>query len=102
LTKSVLKNHLEWIVFAGGLCALAFMDPSVNGVSLCLIEQAGIPFCPGDGLGHSISYTFRGDWGKALDAHFMGPAAVIILILRILYLWKNLLTKSIKQRNGVL
>jgi len=97
LIKTFFKIHLEWIVFAGGLCALAFMDPSDNSVSLCLIEQAGIPYCPGEGLGHSISHTFRGNWGMALEAHFMGPIAVVILSLRILYVWKKMFEQSLNK-----
>lgn len=91
-------KHLEWIVFAGGLILLAAMSPEDAGTSLCLFEWAGFEFCPGEGLGHSISFTFRGEWTSALNAHFAGPAAVLLLISRILYLWKTIYKES-KSKN---
>ncbi|SMO34594.1 Protein of unknown function [Gracilimonas mengyeensis] len=82
------------MVFSGGLLLLALMEPTTTGTSWCLFELVGFDFCPGEGLGHSIAYTFRGDITSALDAHFAGPAAVIILISRIVHIWYQLLTKS--------
>lgn len=86
-----IHKHIEWFVFTAGLVLLALMSPQNAGTSFCLFDLAGIEFCPGEGLGHSISYTFRGDIESALSAHFAGPLAVVILIGRIFYLWKNLL-----------
>lgn len=91
-----IHKHIEWFVFTTGLVLLALMSPQNTGTSFCFFDLAGIEFCPGEGLGHSISHTFRGDIASAFSAHFAGPFAVIILIGRILYLWKNILppTKS--------
>ncbi|MDR9419685.1 DUF2752 domain-containing protein [Gracilimonas sp.] len=86
-----IHKHIEWFAFAIGLILLAFMSPENAGTSFCLFDLAGIEFCPGEGLGHSISYTFRGDLSSALSAHLAGPFAVVILIGRICYIWKNLL-----------
>lgn len=94
-----IKKHIEWVVFSAGLLALAFMSPENAGTSFCMFEFAGIEFCPGEGLGHSISYTFRGELNAAVEAHFFGPFAVIILSLRIIQIWisfyKN--KKSLKR-----
>ena len=38
---------------------------------------------PGFGLGHSISYLFRGDVMAAIEAHILGIPAVAILVWRI-------------------
>ncbi|MFN1833832.1 DUF2752 domain-containing protein [Balneola sp. MJW-20] len=65
------------------------MDPEISGRSLCLFENIGISFCPGHGLGHSISYTLDGNFKEAFQAHFFGPAAVLILSFRIVYLWHH-------------
>ncbi|MEX0720882.1 MAG: DUF2752 domain-containing protein [Balneolaceae bacterium] len=89
-----LKSHLEWTTFTVGLLLLALMDPSGTGVSFCLFDLAGIEYCPGKGLGHSIAYTFRGDFEAALKVHFAGPFAVLILSSRIIFLWNQLLHKS--------
>jgi len=84
------KNYFEIAAFSAGLALLAFMDPSsVSGPSLCLFEQLGITFCPGEGLGHSIAYTLDGDMYNALQANVLGPFAIIILSSRIGYLMYN-------------
>jgi hypothetical protein len=78
---------LEWFVFVAGLVLLGFMNPENTGHTFCLFEWAGISFCPGEGLGHSIAYTFRGEFTHAINAHFVGPVAVIILASRIVHIW---------------
>src|SRR6056297_247774 len=95
MNMKILHNHSEWLVFSLGLVLLAMMSPENSGHSLCLFEWVGIDFCPGDGLGHSISYTFRGNIQAALESHFAGPAAVVILILRIVFIWKDMIKSKL-------
>lgn len=45
---------------------------------------------PGYGLGHSISFLFRGDLYQSMEAHYLGPLAVLIILHRILYLFFKL------------
>jgi hypothetical protein len=81
------RNYFELAAFIGGLLLLALMDPdTANGPGLCLLENLNFPYCPGDGLGHSISYIFRAEFGNALEANILGPFAIIILTGRISYL----------------
>lgn len=99
-----IHKHLEWVVFSMGLVLMGMMNPEVTGTSLCLFDLLGFDFCPGDGLGHSIAYTFRGDLSSAINANIAGPAAVVILTFRVMYIWKNLyhqskLTKE-EDKNG--
>lgn len=92
----LFKNYFEVLAFTTGLLLLVFMNPhSANGVTLCLFERAGIPFCPGEGLGHSIAFIFRGDIYKSLEANFLGFFAIIILITRIV----QLLAKNYSYNN---
>lgn len=85
--KALFKKYFEVLAFATGLILLALMNPvAANGPSLCLFDQLGISFCPGDGLGHSISYIFRGEVYKALEVNMLGPFTLIILSGRIFYL----------------
>ena len=89
------------MVFTIGLLLLGFMNPENSGTSFCLFDLAGFEFCPGEGLGHSISYTFRGDFDSALNAHFAGPLAVIVLSLRIMHLWhKNYIQSILNTGNN--
>ncbi|MEX0843662.1 MAG: DUF2752 domain-containing protein [Balneolaceae bacterium] len=93
-----INKHLEWVVFSIGLILLGIMNPENFGTSLCLFEFAGIDFCPGEGLGHSIAYTFRGDFSSAMKANMAGPAAILILSLRILHIWQTLYNQSKHQQ----
>jgi len=69
---------------------LGMMNPYIDNVaSLCLLDAVGFPFCPGEGLGHSIAFTLRGDFSNALAAHPFGPAAIAILSFRIGYLLRR-------------
>ncbi|HCD53026.1 MAG TPA: DUF2752 domain-containing protein [Balneolaceae bacterium] len=94
----ILKKHIEWMVFLGGLLLMATMNPYNNGTSLCLFELLGAPFCLGDGLGHSIAFLFRGEIRESLNANFMGPLAVLILSARILSIWKRLFFNNPKNK----
>ncbi|MBO6793438.1 MAG: DUF2752 domain-containing protein [Balneolaceae bacterium] len=82
--------HIEWIAFFIGILMLAIMNPTTDSASLCLFERMGFTFCLGDGLGHSIAYLFRGDLKASINANFMGPIAVIVLVARILFIWKTI------------
>lgn len=85
-----IQPHIEWMVFLTGLVMLATMDPLSSSRSLCLLEMAGFDWCPGDGLGHSIAFLFRGEFFNAIKANFMGPIAVLVLSSRIIKLWIEL------------
>lgn len=84
------RNYFEIIAFSVGLIFLALMDPyTASGPGLCLWENLGFSFCPGDGLGHSISFIFRGEISNSLEANILGPFALIILLTRICYLFSQ-------------
>lgn len=94
IIKHLQKNYFEVAAFSIGLLLLAFMDPyTATGPGLCLLENLGFQYCPGDGLGHSISFFFRGELSNAMEANVLGPFAVLILSGRILHLvyqnWLN-------------
>lgn len=82
------------MVFLVGLILMATMNPYIEGTSLCLLESLGFMYCPGDGLGHSIAFLFRGEFSAALEANLMGPVVVVGLSARILSIWKDLLQKQ--------
>lgn len=49
---------------------------------------------PGFGLGHSISYLFRGDVMAAIETHILGIPAVAILMWRIVTLEYRLIKRN--------
>jgi hypothetical protein len=81
---------LEAVAWTAGLVALAFMNPyDDSGPSLCLLHHLGFKYCPGCGLGHSISFLLHGDWKGSLAAHPLGIVAVMVLTNRIRKLMTN-------------
>jgi len=87
IVSYLYRNYFEIGAFSVGLLLLALMDPNTtSGPGLCLLENMGFSYCPGDGLGHSISFIFRGEFDNALEANMLGPFAFIILSGRIFYL----------------
>jgi len=72
----------EAIAWLGGLITLALLDPHAGHYSFCVFRQLGIPYCPGCGLGHSISLLLHGDVAGSWEAHPLGIAAATILLSR--------------------
>ena len=80
---------LEALVWFGGLVALAFYHPETDPhFSICPLYYAGLDFCPGCGLGRSVSFLFHGEILQSFAAHPLGIFAVIILSYRIIELLK--------------
>jgi hypothetical protein len=86
--KSLFFLHFEWVVFSIGLILMASMDPLNTGFSFCLFDIIGFSYCPGEGLGKSIAWLFRGEFSASYRAHPAGAVAVVILTLRIFHLIK--------------
>ena len=85
----VLFKYFELLFWLAALCALAFTNPgSSNHFSLCPLKAAGITWCPGCGLGHSISWIFHGDIVRSWQAHWLGIPALFIILYRIYVLSK--------------
>ena len=68
---------------------MAVMSPSNTHSSLCPLSAAGLDFCPGCGLGHSVSYLARGNFEASFMAHPLGMIAVLILIWRIVQIFRK-------------
>ncbi|PKO98385.1 MAG: hypothetical protein CVU14_08315 [Bacteroidetes bacterium HGW-Bacteroidetes-9] len=83
------RARLEAFVWIAALLLLGFMSPTDAHASLCPIHASGLGFCPGCGLGHSISWLFRGEFVHSFNAHPLGIAAVVILVWRIIAIFKK-------------
>ncbi len=88
VTRNFLSLHLEWMVLSGGLVLLGLMNPNLTAPSFCLLDAFGI-FCPGEGLGRSISFIFRGMWMEAWAIHPAGFFAIPIISGRVFYILNN-------------
>ncbi|WP_454804557.1 DUF2752 domain-containing protein [Mucilaginibacter phyllosphaerae] len=72
------------------LACLAFTNPAGQGhFSLCPLKLLGITWCPGCGLGHAISFLFRGDVRSSFHAHWLGIPVLLVLLYRIYTLALN-------------
>lgn len=83
------KLPAEALIWAGGLVALFFIDPAHDHFSLCPFHQLGITFCPGCGLGRSVSHLLHGEFVRSFTVHPLGALAVVLLLHRIFQLIKN-------------
>ncbi len=86
---NLLKNNLELLVWLTGLMYLILIDLSKNHFSFCPLNQMGFDWCPGCGLGMSISLIFHFEFAESLKVHPLGFFALIIIVFRIIQLIKN-------------
>ena len=88
--KSIWKLlGLEALIWICGLTYLAIHIPESSHFTICPLKNLGVDFCPGCGLGNSISYLFRGDIISSFHSHPLGIFALIILIFRIITIINN-------------
>jgi hypothetical protein len=80
---------LEAVMWITALASLAIYYPGSSHVTLCPFANLGIDFCPGCGLGRSISYALHGEFICSWQTHPLGPCAVIVLTLRTIDIIKN-------------
>jgi hypothetical protein len=83
------RARFEAFLWIAGLLLMAFMAPSNAHSTLCPFSALGLGFCPGCGLGHSISYLARGDFQASFMAHPLGLFAVVVLLWRIVQIFRK-------------
>ncbi|HVW15634.1 MAG TPA: DUF2752 domain-containing protein [Mucilaginibacter sp.] len=87
MIKQLFSKYFELIFWLSALTALALTDPEgAVHFSLCPLKAMGVTWCPGCGLGHSISWLFRGDIRNSFHAHSLGIPATAIILYRIYHL----------------
>lgn len=86
--KKIL-SLVEWeaVLWLAGLIYLLFINPyQVEQFSLCPFHNLGITFCPGCGLGRSISFFYHGDFLHSIKSHPLGIIAFFLIASRIIQL----------------
>jgi hypothetical protein len=82
--RKIFNRYFELTFWIVALTCLAFTNPAGEGhFSLCPLKMLGITWCPGCGLGHAISYLFRGDIKSSFHAHWLGIPVLAVLLYRI-------------------
>lgn len=85
----ILWAYKEAFIWIAALGFLAFSDPGNHHYTLCPIANMGFDFCPGCGIGRSISLAFRGEFITSLKTHPLGIAAIILIVYRIIKIIKT-------------
>lgn len=81
---------LEALCWLTGLAYLLLIhSPGETHFTICPLFNLGFEFCPGCGLGNSISYIFQGDFIASFHSHPLGIVALVIITLRIFTIIKN-------------
>ncbi|MEB2782051.1 DUF2752 domain-containing protein [Algoriphagus sp. C2-6-M1] len=84
---------VELIFWIGSLAAVLLLDPHGGShLSLCPLSQLGFEWCPGCGLGRSMSLLARGEFQASWDMHPLALLAYGVISSRIWQLIKNLKT----------
>ncbi len=84
LLSAARRMNLEAALWIAGLAGLALSKPDADRhYTLCVFRRMGFRRCPGCGLGHSISYLFRGKVRDSLRSHPLGLFALVIILSRI-------------------
>lgn len=101
--KKILRI-VEWeaLLWTVGLVYLIFVNPyKVQQFSFCPYHNLGITFCPGCGLGRSISFFYHGDFLHSITTHPLGIIAFFIILIRIIVLAKRMYTNYQKTKEVV-
>ncbi len=99
------KAFPEAYIWLIALLGLALLNPENSHWTLCPLANMGFDFCPGCGLGRSVSHILHGEWIESWNAHPLGFLAVIILVHRIFRLLstnKSLTTTTYGKSNRII
>ncbi|MDH4069880.1 MAG: DUF2752 domain-containing protein [Ignavibacteria bacterium] len=92
---------LELTFWISGLTYLFLLnvERTIPAPRLCFSALIGPGTCPGCGLGESISLLLGGQITEALDAHILGPLALIVILHRIYTLLRTQTTINRKEHS---
>ncbi len=100
LKKFIRKVEWEAIYWLAGLIYLLFINPyKEQHFTLCPFRNIGISFCPGCGLGKSISFVYHLDFINSLQTHPLGIFALILISYRIIILIKRTINNFNQKEN---
>ncbi|RYD76854.1 MAG: DUF2752 domain-containing protein [Sphingobacteriales bacterium] len=81
---------LELFFWVTALVLLATANANEHHFTLCPLANLGYEgWCPGCGLGRSISYIFHGEFTESFSQHWFGFPALLIILYRVYTLIKN-------------
>ncbi|MBL1214968.1 MAG: DUF2752 domain-containing protein [Ignavibacteriae bacterium] len=92
---SIKKIPLEAYLWIAGLIYLFLINPYQDShFTICPFNNLGIDFCPGCGIGKSISFIYYADFINSFKSHPLGVFALLVILYRII----NLIYKSFSKK----
>jgi hypothetical protein len=92
-THLLSRFPLELVIWIGSIFAILALDPMGEAhVSLCPLDQLGLDWCPGCGLGRSMNLLAHGEIQASWSMHPLAMFAFVVIFSRIWTLIKNLKT----------
>lgn len=92
--KYIKSFPIELVFWILALVLLATADLHNHHFTLCPLANLGITWCPGCGLGRSITALFHGDVSASFSYHWFGIPALILISYRIYQLTKLVFNKK--------
>ena len=93
---------VELIFWIAALVLLAAADPAQHQegkhFTFCPLATIGLSWCPGCGLGRSITQLFHGELRESLHYHWLGIPAVLIIGYRIIVLGRVRFKREINKK----
>lgn len=87
---------LELVFWIGALIGILLIDPyGQQHFTLCPLDNLGFTWCPGCGLGRSMSLLTKGDIQASWSMHPLAMFAFAVIAYRIVELIRNI--KTIKN-----
>lgn len=84
------RFHIEAFIWISAIITLATVNPYSEGhYTLCLFNNLGLSFCPGCGIGRSISCVLHGNILDSFNFHPLGILAILILLYRIFTIFRQ-------------
>jgi len=80
---------LELIFWVSALVVLFFGNPEAHHLTLCPLALVGFDWCPGCGLGRSITLLLHGRLEASVAMHWLGIPATLVIVYRIYQLTKS-------------
>jgi hypothetical protein len=89
----ISKIPLELIFWIGAMIGILWIDPyGPRHFTLCPLDNLGLEWCPGCGLGRAMSLLSKGDIQASWSMHPLAMFAFAVIAYRIIELIKNLKT----------
>lgn len=96
--KYIKSFPIELTFWVLALVLLATANPHEHHFTLCPLASLGFDWCPGCGLGRSITALFHGDVNASFAHHCFGIPALMLIGYRIYQLTKQLFNKQINLK----